>query len=149
MIQRKQTIFLLLALAALIACLCLPIGAFEPKTMGAPQEWFNLGQQTENGLQLSVIPFANLAVVIVLTLIDIFLFKNRKLQIRICTLAIVLSVLWYLYVGGYIYGATQAGAHFLFRFGACLPLIAIILLFMARAGIKADERLVRSMDRIR
>ena len=31
MIQRKQTVFLLLALAAIIVCLCLPLGAIEPK----------------------------------------------------------------------------------------------------------------------
>jgi len=30
-----------------------------------------------------------------------------------------------------------------------LPAVAIVLYFMARQGIMADERLVRSMDRIR
>ncbi len=149
MIQRKQTIFLLLAIGALIACLCLPIGAFEPKTMGAVQEWFNLGQQTDSGFELDVIPFVDLAVVVVLSLANIFMYKRRKIQARLCTIAIAVCVFWYCYFGGYIIGSSMADAHFIFRFGSCLPLVAIILFVMARRGIMADERLVRSIDRIR
>ncbi len=149
MIQRKQTIFLLLAIVALVACLCLSIGAFEPKTMGAVREWFNLGLQTDSGFELHIIPFVDLVIGVVLSLANIFLYKRRKIQARLCTVAIIVCVLWYLYFGGYIIGSGTAGSHFIFRFGSCLPLVAIILLVMARRGIIADERLVKSIDRIR
>jgi hypothetical protein len=35
------------------------------------------------------------------------------------------------------------------RFAGCLPLVGLILFVLAYRGIKADEELVRSMDRIR
>ncbi len=149
MIQRKQTLYLLLAAVVLIVCLCMPIGAFEPSGMGVAQEWFCLGQQTDEGLQVDVIPFATLAVTIILMLATIFMYKHRKRQAKLCTVAIVLCIVWYLYFGGYIYGAGMAGLRYQLHLGACLPLIAIILIVMARKGIIADERLVRSIDRIR
>ncbi len=149
MIQRKQTLFLLLAAITLIVCLCIPIGAFEPSSMGVAQEWFCLGQQTDEGLQLDVIPFVTLTVTVILTLACIFMYKHRKRQAKLCSLAVSLCIIWYLYFGGYIIGAGRAEMHYLLRLGAILPLIAIILIVMARKGILADERLVRSIDRIR
>ena len=38
---------------------------------------------------------------------------------------------------------------FKFCFAACLPLVAIIFFFLARKGVKHDEDLIKSMDRIR
>ena len=49
MIQRKQTIFLFLALLVTIACLCLPVGSFEPKGMGAENQLMNLWISDANG----------------------------------------------------------------------------------------------------
>ena len=39
--QRKQTVFMVLAIAFTIACLCLPLGYFEPKGMGLNADLFN------------------------------------------------------------------------------------------------------------
>ena len=41
------------------------------------------------------------------------------------------------------------GTTFKPAFAACLPLVTIILYLLARAGIIADEKLVRAADRIR
>ena len=49
MIQRKQTVFLFLALLTTIACLCLPVGSFEPKGMGAESMLMNLWISDANG----------------------------------------------------------------------------------------------------
>mgnify|MGYP000988221704 FL=1 len=35
------------------------------------------------------------------------------------------------------------------KFAACLPLIAIIMVVLARKGVADDEKLVRAADRIR
>ena len=36
-----------------------------------------------------------------------------------------------------------------FQFASCLPLVALILVLMARKGVSDDEKLVRAADRIR
>lgn len=150
MIQRIQTVYLLLAVAVLVACLCLPIGSVEPQGMGVPAAWYNLGLTQGQGFDMRPVPFVGLVVTAALSLLTIFQYRQRARQMRLCTVSIVLCVLWYAY---YIFSALVSlhtgGATFHVRFAACLPLVAIILLALAHRGIKADDRLVKSMDRIR
>ena len=150
MIQRIQTVYLLLAVAVLTVCLCLPIGSVEPQGMGVPAAWYNLGLAMGQGFDARPIPFACLVVTGALSLLAIFQYRHRARQMRLCLACVVLCVLWYAY---YLFGALVSlpvgGATFHVRFAACLPLVAIILFVLAHRGIKADDRLVKSMDRIR
>ena len=150
MIQRIQTVYLLLAVAALLACLCLPIGSVEPQGMGLPATWYNLGLAQSGGFDARPIPFVGLVVTGALSLLTIFQYRQRARQMRLCVVCMTLCVLGYAY---YLFCALVSlptgGATFHVRFAACLPLVAIILLALAHRGIKADDRLVKSMDRIR
>ena len=85
----------------------------------------------------------------------IFLFKNRPLQMRLIILAMGL------------HGATlvsmvmkcldkTAGNKFVFGMlgsqlyiGLAIPLISLILLYLAHHGVHSDEKLVKSADRMR
>lgn len=146
MIQRKQTIFLLLALAALIVCLCLPIGNAQASAgLGGAVAYYNLGAYLGNAFTPHPVPFVDLVIAGAIALIDIFLYNKRKLQMTLCTVDIILGVLWYCW---YVFMVVSVDG-FKPAFAACLPLVAIIFLFMARRGIKADEELIKSMDRIR
>jgi hypothetical protein len=60
----------------------------------------------------------------------------------------VLMLAWY---AAYAYFALAVPEKMTFGvgFAACLPLVSIILLFLAKQGIKSDEALVRAADRIR
>lgn len=149
MIQRKQTIFLLLAVAAIIACLCMPIGEIEPKGMGVPTVWMNLGLLTDRHFEPQPLPFVDLVVASVCSFAAIFLYKKRKLQASLCTASVVILLAWYVYYVFSVFSVFQSVGTFHVRFAAVLPFVAVILLFMARRGIIADEKLVRSMDRIR
>ena len=83
MIQRKQTLFLLLAVIAIAICLFLPIASIAAKTMGGDTMVYNLGVVGEAGMQISTtcVPlFFLLAVSAIIALVNIFLFKNLKLQ---------------------------------------------------------------------
>ena len=152
MIQRKQTVFLLLALIVTLVCLCLPVGKFVPQTMGVDMPMYNLWLVDGNGgHDFSVWPtFAILLITCPLALAAIFLYKNRKLQAKFCVLNILLLIGWYLL---YIFNVKTVGdaqnASFHLAFAACLPLISLILHVMALRGIRADEALIKSMDRIR
>lgn len=160
MIQRKQTIFLFLALVAVIACLCLPIGYFEQAKMGKDLMMSNLmlsGNQTNPDIVKAVFGenmvfplFVTLLICCPLTILTIFKFKNRKLQARLCVLNIWLMIIWYALYAAYIFIWQPEGTTmFHITFAAILPFIAIIFFILARKGILADEKLVRSMDRIR
>ncbi|MGI6242458.1 MAG: DUF4293 domain-containing protein [Prevotella sp.] len=149
MIQRKQTIFLLLALLALIVCLCLPIGKIEPKGMGVMTIWYNLGLFTDGAVRPQPMPFVDLVVTGILSFIAIFMYKRRKVQARLCTVSMVLCLAWYVYYAFCVFNEFQTGGTFHVAFAACLPLVAFILLYLARRGVIADEKLVRSMNRIR
>ena len=150
MIQRKQTVFLFLALLATIACLCLPVGSFEPQGMGTENQLMNLWiNETNGGRNFSVRAlFAILLVTCPINTFAIFDYHNRKRQARFCMFSMLMIIGWYI-VYGVFSQVLMPGFTFHVGFAACLPLIAFILLWLARHSILADEALVRAADRIR
>lgn len=151
MIQRKQTLFLVLAIILSITCLCMPIGILEPVGMGTPTVIWNLGTVVPgSGVQFSNWPlFAFLAVSVVLEITAIFTYHRRMLQAKLCSWSIVLCLAWYAYFAFSILNGFGKSYTFHLQFAACLPLVAIIALVLARRGVIQDEKLIRSADRIR
>lgn len=148
MIQRKQTIFLLLALAAMIVCLCLPIGRIETAPLGHSL-WYNYGLYTGKSFSAQPLLFIDLVVAAALSFLDIFLYNKRKFQMRLCSASIILCVVWYCYYAFRAISEFMPQNGFNIGFAVCLPFIAIVFLILAHRGIKADEELIKSMDRIR
>ena len=149
MIQRKQTLFLLLALVCTLACLFLPIGWFTPQDMGADMSMYNLWVVEPNGTHnFSVWAlFVILLITIPINIAAIFSYRNRKAQARFCIFIFLLCLGWYVvYV---IFGKLLPYGEFSPGIAAALPLVAMILYVMARKAILADEALVRAADRIR
>lgn len=151
MIQRKQTLYLLAAFIVQAVCLCLPVARLVPDAMGVASEVYNLWVLTDEGARLFT-PwplFALLLVACPVSLGAIMLYKNRKVQAKLCLLNVFLLLIWYAF---YIYLSTSLGGEtesFHVAFAASLPFVALLLTLLARQGIMADEKLVRSMDRIR
>ena len=84
-----------------------------------------------------------------ISLITIFLFKNRKLQFVLGRLNILLNLIllglfvyWSLNVSGEI-TVSEKGI------GMLTPIISIVFLVLANKAIKKDEDLVKSVDRLR
>jgi hypothetical protein len=148
MIQRKQTLFLLFAVIAIAICLFLPIASIAAMV-------YNLGVVGEAGMQISTtcVPlFLLLAVSAIIALVNIFLYKNLKLQKSLCTLAMLFAGLWYvdyivMFMG--LIPVPEAEGTMKFQFAACLPLVAIIFEWMAMKGVNDDIKLLRAADRIR
>lgn len=156
MIQRKQSLFLLLATIAYVVCLFLPVASIVPQGMGFGTSVHCLGIVSgENGIQFdsTCLPlFILCAISAVIAFATIFLYKNRKLQMNLCAICLLFSVLWcidYALMLFGIIGLEKAEGALQLSFGACLPLVAIILVAMARKGVSDDEKLVRAADRIR
>lgn len=148
--QRKQTVFLIFALVLTVVCMSMPLGVIEPRLMGAGIPVYSLGIA---GIHASTyvgwVPFALLLVSCLLAVAAIATYKSRKTQMRLCNVCIVLNAVWYVYfVYGLLSTFTKIGS-FSMNWTLCIPLVAIILYAMAHSGIKKDEEMVRSMDRIR
>ncbi len=131
-IQRWQSVFLLLAFNLLGLAFIMPVG-------------------TVDGIDIeptSDLPFMIINITAaILAAIDIFLYRNLPLQIRIASVTLVLAI-----------GAAIVGAlHFMVTdgFGMVvvggfpLPLIAAIFIWIARSMMVNDRRLLAAADRIR
>ncbi len=136
MLQRLQTVWLFLAAAC--AFLTFKFSFFSGHLQGSTK--FDSLNAT------SSVPI--LIVTVALTssiLIDIFLYKNRKLQLRIVLAAIFVSLLniflYYKQTQNFTEGAYDLTAIFAFA----IP----VLLFLASRGIYKDEKLVKSLNRLR
>jgi len=84
-----------------------------------------------------------------LSIITIFLFKNRKLQFVMGRLNILINLIL---LGLLIYlSLTLSGEAVVSKkgIGMFLPIVVILLLVIANKAIKKDEDLVKSVDRLR
>lgn len=138
MIQRIQSVWLLLAAAFDAVTFRFPFFSGDWKKDAIPAVVELNAQTTIWFTILSVIAGA-------LALATIFLFRNRKLQLRLCYLGIFLSVvlltLYFLEMGNFYSGNIALWAVFYFAI-----LISFIL---ATKGVRRDEKLIRSLDRLR
>ena len=150
MIQRKQTLFLIIALAAMCICACLPIGIIVPLGMGTNAEVYNLGIKGVSGFSMPIWPlFVLLLTPLLLTVAAIFSYKKRKMQAWFCTLSELFCAAWYVYFGICVFWQLRLLGEFQVQLATFMPLFAIIFYALAHKGIMDDERLIRSIDRIR
>lgn len=129
MLQRIQTIWTLLAVLAAVFL-------------------FITGQDV---VISDSIPLLNIGciVLVIIGALSLFSFKNRKRQILLNTISIIINALligvlayWLLNLSGGIQ-FPEKGIEPVF------PLIAVICLLIANVYIRKDERLVKSVDRLR
>ena len=148
MIQRKQTLFLLLAFVLTVVCMSTQVGTLYNESGTVAARIYNLWLTDGQGGQsfASAPLFGVLLVDALLMLVTIFLYQKRKLQARMCLVGMLLGVAWYVLLAVL---PQQTGGQLHLEWPSVLPAIGVILTFMARKGILADEKLVRSLDRIR
>ena len=143
MIQRKQSLWLLVA-----ALLNAGVFFFDlyhthnlvngVDTIGAP---LRIGDHYPS-LLLALVMTA-------LPLVTIFMYKKRKQQLAmsfVSVLAIIAFISMTLTRVGSITPPPASGSYWV---GAVLPVMATLFLFIAMLGIRKDDKLVKSMDRLR
>lgn len=150
MIQRIQSVYLLIVTALLIVAMCVPVGYFT-NADGSFSEFSNLGVNLQNGCDSS--PWGMFAILLLSALIafaTIFLFRNRILQIRMTVFNSILLIGYYLtfFVFMFILQG-KLGTSFHVLWGLSLPLVSIILNYLAIRAIGKDEVLVKAADRLR
>lgn len=152
MIQRIQTIYLLIAVVLSVVCLCMQVGALTDGD-GTVTGMYNLFLAYPNGAKNFVTwpLFVVLLLSAAIALYAIFMYANRMLQLRFCLFSMLLIVGWYILYAVYAHLLLpdSSAAAFSPSVAAVFPLVSILMLFLARRAIFADEELVRAADRIR
>ena len=154
MIQRIQSLYLLIVVALMSVTLFAPIAMFtvasgEVFTLSA----FSLASdmQSQSTIWMGIL----LSLATALPLVTIFLFKNRVLQVRLCAVEIVLLLGCIAFMAIYFWlsGANALEdavvEHRHFGWSAIMPIVALVFTSLAARATFKDEILVRSLDRIR
>ena len=142
MIQRIQTLYLLLVVVLTGLALWLPLVDF---TVGA-----DTCTLTAFGLKDA----AGITLLPTVYLVTIFLFKRRLVQIRLCAVELVLLIGAGAMMGIYFYLCNRYFADSEFyshtlKISLVFPLVCLVFDLLALRAIFRDEKLVRSLDRIR
>lgn len=141
MIQRIQSLWLLLAGVAGLLTYKLPIwtGTLQD---GSIKNFVG----TENLLYFA----ANIATCL-LGFVTIFLFKNRKTQKNLAWVGFLLSLVL-IGLEVWIVNDYKTSNNFMqssWKFGAIMPILMVIFFSLAIGGIRNDEKLIKSLDRLR
>ncbi len=140
MIQRIQSIYLLLASAAAFALFALAFVNVSGDT-GSVAAFSDGDFDINDNMILMVMAIVCGAS----ALLNIFLFNNRKLQMRIGSIVIVLNVALLALAGFFLYQAMSGtGAELAPNAGFGMPVLAALFTFLANRNISKDEKLVKS-----
>lgn len=160
MIQRVQTVYMLASVIAILtmhffwlASFAIPEATFELNSLGLVCS--TKGFETDRMVwELFIV----LLLMVALPLINIFLYKNRKLQLRVLIYTIVLNVLYYglffwecYRLKGEVAALSQDGVvdvHYNIMM-LVMPAVSIFALIMAARGVIYDIALLKSLERLR
>ncbi len=162
MIQRIQTVWLAIICMLCIAGLCSGV-AYYTSEGNTVAEFSNFTFGAENAFKAidCTGPWALgvlLILVLLISLVSLLLFRKRMRQLRLCVFS---SILLLGYIGVYVFfsyiyqlklesvvsGISDVKLHI--SIAAVYPVLCLILNALAIHGIRKDEALVRSLDRLR
>ncbi|MEG1585522.1 MAG: DUF4293 domain-containing protein [Bacteroidales bacterium] len=151
MIQRIQTLLLLVAVCLISVMLFLPLATFQVNDVVYLLKADALiNTMKDNQPELVVWPlFIMLIIMILVPLVTIFMFKKRMLQIRLTIFSSILCVLFYglfFYEISAIHKIINPSLISYNYWVLALPLVCIILNLLAIRRIGQDEMLIRSLN---
>ncbi|MDZ4795094.1 MAG: DUF4293 domain-containing protein [Bacteroidota bacterium] len=139
MIQRQQTLWLLLSALGGVLTFMFPFATGE-KILSTG---VRIAAQLNAGNNFIILLLTIAAVGI--AAVTIFLYKDRKLQIKLCLLGLLVSltifVLYFMSMQKLL-SSTPA-------LWVILPLAVIVGFYMAFRNIRKDEKLIKSLDKLR
>lgn len=140
MIQRVQSLFLILVDLVLVVLLFVPYAYVTP-VVEMPA--------TRSVTLLDVPPLlVGQIIICMLAVVTLTLFRKRALQMKFCVAGMLVSLLYSVFLAYYSL-FPLIGAHWEIGPGTYISLANVLLFFLARVFIRKDEELVKSVDRLR
>jgi len=145
MIQRMQTLLLFLAAGALGSLYVFPFLRTDETAVESDFMADGAYSVLDHPANMALFGLSAL-----LALIAIFLFRNRKVQMQLTKILLLITGAAAVVAGVlYVQDTGDTTIDFQLGVGAVLPVVAIILMAISHRLIRRDEKLVRSMDRLR
>jgi predicted MFS family arabinose efflux permease len=138
MIQRRQTLWLLLASAAAILSFMFPFVTGKEMIKNMMQD-----KIVDAGSNFFILLLTGAS--LVLSTVIIFLFKNRKQQMQLCLLGILVAVIVVVLYFLQFNKLTKP----VLALSCILPFAMIAGYILAFRDIRKDEKLVKSLDKLR
>ncbi len=145
MIQRKQTLYLILVIASFVALFFMKLASSVGIDGDGAKQLYDI-------MIMDYYPLLVLAsLVVIMSVITILSFKKAVLQLRMAVVTMILT-------GGFIIVETYTLYHFMqiestaekgLAVAAFFPLVAVCAAFMAFKGISRDIFITRSYNRMR
>ena len=155
MLQRVQTIWLFFASLAIFCLFIFPYLHVLNANGTAKALKVSGVYENVNGEVIQTQMFVPIMIATVILglipLLIIFFYKNRKKQITICyvcILAILGYSFWLVQVAKQVFGEVTLKLDN-YGIGVILPSLAILFVILALKGIRNDEKLIKSADRLR
>lgn len=156
MIQRIQTLYLLISGLLMLVPLFWPLLAIVVPDLGAVYEMGSAGVESPNGDAELIYPawalFGLNILIVLLSYVAIFLYRRRMLQMRVTMFNLILKAGFYALLIVYVLnfqGTLDAVSEISIRAWVAVPLVCMILDYLAHRGIAIDDRTIRYMDRLR
>ena len=162
MIQRIQTLYLVVVLALSVASFCFPLAVFETDKYDASE--YNLIPEAVSA-ETTSLPQGSIAwnaiffpiASGILALVAIFLYKNRPLQMKITAFGFLLSTIYVGLLLLWIISAQETAlaqqsiqvTKTIYGVSTYLPMVQVLFFILAQRAIKKDEKMVRDSERIR
>ncbi len=155
MIQRAQSVYLFLVVILMSLLLIFPMASFTAAN-DLLYKFFSLGLKKivagESQMVVTALPLFILIIAIAcISFYNIFLFQKRTIQMRLCVYNILLLIGLIVLIFFY-YHYFQKSFNFTshtFKIAVVYPVISIILSIMAFSGIRRDELIVKTYERLR
>lgn len=150
MIQRIQSVYLFIAIVLQTVLLFVPLAHFSGSNLMA--DMFASGFVDEQeALMKTTSLFILCLVIILISIVVLFSYKNRILQMRLCIYNIILNLgllvliifLVYYFSTSYLVESRS------YAYGIVLPGLSAVLHSLAYRSIRKDDNLVKSQDRLR
>lgn len=156
MIQRIQSVYLVLAALAVFSVFLVDIAHFtdaagNDSMLGLYR--LKLANGELKSVSASLLPILILSFAGALQLFSIFAYRNRRRQmqlVRFSYIALILGVgsIWYFTDQNY-WSLQLAEPDLSYRAGFYLPFVSFAFAWLANRAIRNDEELVKSLDRLR
>ena len=149
MLQRIQTIWLLLAAVSMLLLFVVP--SFAGTANDTMYILYASGIKLVKGSEViftkNILLLLSTLMSALISLLNIFNYRNRLFQKRIALMNMLLLAMlsfWFFQVG-----KSLPAENTKISIGMFLPPLAILFTFLAIRGIRFDEKLIRSADRLR
>lgn len=157
MIQRIQTLFLLGVVVLGVAFSFVPVLGFTAYDATYVMSAYKVVLSKE----VTTVVSKNMGVgvlegvIMIVSIIVMFLYKNRQLQMKLLKLNILLitlqvvALMMYVDVAKSAIGPNENDVVIGIEMGAIIPVLSLLLTYLAIRFIKKDDELVRAADRLR